>query len=64
MVRVLAVTPYPMSQKLLQRYVGGILKGTAEVKACDRESFDPKDCDVAVAYAESFSLHWPAPLSP
>ena len=53
MVRVSAVTPYPMSQRLLERYVGGIVKGMACVKACSRDEFDPKSCDVAVVYAES-----------
>ncbi|HHY35188.1 MAG TPA: hypothetical protein GX510_06100 [Firmicutes bacterium] len=53
MVRVTAVTPYPMSRLLLERYVGGILKGMAQVKSCGREEFVPSDCDIAVAYAES-----------
>lgn len=53
MVRISAVTPYPMSQKLLERYVGGIVKGMASVKACSRDEFDPESCDVAVVYAES-----------
>lgn len=52
-VRVCAVSPYPMSQRLLERYVGGVLKGMATVKACGRDEFDPSECDVAVVYAES-----------
>ena len=53
MVKVSAVTPYPMSQKLLERYVGGVLKGMAVVKACGTDDFDLEDCDVAVVYGES-----------
>jgi hypothetical protein len=42
-----------MSQKLLERYVGGALKGMAVVKACGRDDFDPQGCDVVVVYGES-----------
>lgn len=53
MVRVTAVTPYPLSRKLLERYVGGILKGLSTVKAVGRDEFKPEECDVAVVYAQS-----------
>lgn len=53
LIKVCAVTPYPMSQRLLERYIGGILKGMASVKACSREEFDPGQCHVAVVYDHS-----------
>jgi hypothetical protein len=50
MVRVVVATPYPRSQALLERYVGGCLKGIATVRATSTDAVDGSDCDIVVVY--------------
>ncbi|NPV70366.1 MAG: hypothetical protein HPY55_06945 [Firmicutes bacterium] len=50
MVKVVVATPYPRSQMLLERYVGGCLKGIASVRATSTDSVDGSECDIIVVY--------------
>ncbi|MGE5485687.1 MAG: hypothetical protein ACM3X4_11800 [Ignavibacteriales bacterium] len=52
-VRVVVATPYPKSQRLLERYVGGCLKGIATVEATGCDDFDFGACDILVFYERS-----------
>jgi len=53
LVRVVVATPYPKSQRMLERYVGGCLKGIATVVATGSDDFEFDACDILVFYERS-----------
>jgi len=52
-VQVVVATPYPGAQRLLERYVGGCLKGIASVRAVETDRVDAGACDILAVYDHS-----------